>query len=521
MKKIYKRHLKDKEIEREYEYIPVRFILGLLLTLFEIAGMIGVVIALCYYVPYFYVLAVITQVVCVVKIISSDDNPDYKAPWLLVVLVLPVAGFMLYFILYSRKLQKKYVKRLQFLSTKNYKKDDTNILNELKNDNETAYTHAKALCKIADTHIFENVKQDYFSSGEDIFPCMIEDLKNAKKFIFLEYYIIEEGKYWNTVLEILKQKISEGVEIKVVFDDFGCMRTLPGNYASQLEKMGISAVPFSRLKGYSNNEFNNRTHRKMLIIDGYIAYTGGVNLADEYINECERFGYWKDCGIRLEGECVWEYVELFLTDYGLNVKKLPKIRKDLYTPCIHEGEKGYVIPFGNGPTPLYERRVAKSAIQNMIDSATKYCYITTPYLIPDNDLCVSLENAALKGVDVRIVTPAIPDKKIVFYISRSYYHRLMKAGVKIYEYTPGFIHAKTYLADDIYAIIGSANLDYRSLAHNYENGIWLYKTNSIKDIKADLEKTIEQSALVQKENFKLSPIEKFVSGIVRIFAPLM
>jgi len=298
------------------------------------------------------------------------------------------------------------------------------------------------------------------------------------------------------------------------------MRTLPGNYARKLKKQGIEATAFSYLKPVLSGEFNNRTHRKIAIIDGYIGYTGGVNLADEYINEIKRFGYWKDCAIRLEGECVWELTELFLTDYGVNVLKMPTLREDLYPTCANE-EDGYVIPFGDGPSPMYQNRVAKSAIKNLIDSSTKYCWITTPYLIPDNDICLSLENAALRGVDVVIVTPDIPDKRIVFAITKSYYPRLMKAGVKIYQYTPGFIHAKSYLADGKNAIIGTVNLDYRSLAHNFENGVWLYKAKCIEDIEADLKQVISESKKIDKKMLKINPLRKFMRGIIKIFAPLM
>ena len=234
----------------------------------------------------------------------------------------------------------------------------------------------------------------------------------------------------------------------------------------------------------------------------------------------KRFGYWKDCAIRLEGECVWELTELFLTDYGVNVFKMPALRDDLYPSCNIK-EEGFIIPFGDGPLPMYQNRVAKSAIKNLIDSSTKYCWITTPYLIPDNDICLSLENAALRGVEVVIVTPNIPDKKLVFAITKSYYPRLMKAGVKIYQYTPGFIHAKSYLADGKNAIIGTVNLDYRSLAHNFENGVWLYKTQCIKDIEEDLKLVISESQKIDKKMLKINPLRKFLRGIIRIFAPLM
>ena len=251
-----------------------------------------------------------------------------------------------------------------------------------------------------------------------------------------------------------------------------------------------------------------------------MGYTDGINLADEYININSKFGHWKDTGIRLEGEAVWALTKLFLIDFGINVKRMLKIK----TECFPEQDikdDGYMIPFGDGPKPLYKWRVAKTVIQNMLATATDYVYMTSPYLIIDNGMCQSIENAALRGVDVRIVVPHIPDKKMVFLMTRSFYHRLMEAGVKIYEYEPGFIHAKGYLADDEYGMIGSTNLDYRSLVHHFENCVWMYKCDMLKDMKADIDDTIARSILVTKDMLKTSLLQRFMRSVVRIFAPLL
>ena len=337
----------------------------------------------------------------------------------------------------------------------------------------------------------------------------------------MEYFIIEEGKFWNTILEILVAKVKEGVDVKVIFDDIGCMQTLPGNYAKKLCKLGIEATTFSRLKGQADSEFNNRNHRKITVIDGYIGYTGGINLADEYINEYQRFGHWKDTGIRIEGEAVWEYTRLFLIDFVLNVKKVSEITYEIYPHVNNIKEKGFVVPFGDGPKPLYDHQIGKIVIQNMLASATKYAYMTSPYLIIDNDLCLSIENAALRGVDVKIIVPGIPDKKLVNDMTKSYYKRLMNAGVKIYEYKPGFIHAKTYIVDDKYAMVGTINLDYRSLVHHFENAIWIYDCECIKDIKKDVEETLEKSVKVLPSMLKTKLRNRIFRALVRVFAPLL
>ena len=521
MKRSYEYSIGKRKIKKEYNYIPVRYILAILITIFEITAIIGIVVALCYYVPYFYILAYATQIACVIKIIASNDNPDYKVPWLLFVLILPIAGFMLYMMMYSRVLKKKFIKRLKDLDDRMYHKDDRDLFEKLSEESPVANAQAKMLCNISYSHLFKSQGQKYYALGEDMHKELLEDLKNARRFIFMEYFIIEEGKFWSSILEILKEKVNEGVEVRVVYDDIGCMKTLPGNYFKALRKMGIEATPFSFLRGGADSEFNNRSHRKITVIDGIIGYTGGINIADEYINEINRFGHWKDGGIRLTGECVWELTRLFLTDYGINVKALPKAKHDYFPKQISEEKNGYIIPFGDGPRPIYKREVAKCAIQNMLDSATKYAYITTPYLIIDNELCQNLESAALRGVDVKIILPHIPDKRLIHSMSRSFYPRLMDAGVEIYEYTPGFIHAKNYITDDEYAIVGTVNLDYRSLVHHFENGVWMYNTDEIADIKSDFEKTLEMSTKIEKEMLKISIFKRFFRACVRVFAPLM
>lgn len=521
MKKTITYDVNQRRVQREINYIPVRYIVAVFITLFEVLAVIGIVVALCYYVPYFYVAAWVTEIFCVIRIIASDDNPDYKVPWLLFVLIVPIAGFMLYFMFYSRKLQKKYIKRLNNLKSHSYKKDDSELFERLREENATAAAQARMLCSIAEAQLFSNTKQEYFPLGEDMHKRMLKDLEMAEKFVYMEYFIIEEGKFWNSILDILKQKAAAGIEVKVLYDDIGCMMTLPGDYHKTLKSYGIEATPFSRLRGNADSEFNNRSHRKILVIDGKVGYTGGVNIADEYINEVVKFGHWKDTGIRLEGEAVWDLTRLFFVDFGINSKKLSEVRGDLYPVQADICEHGYMIPFGDGPHPIYKRRVGKSVIQNMLCGATRYAWMTSPYLIIDNDLCTDLENAALRGVDVRIIVPHIPDKKLVFGMTRSFYQRLMAAGVKIYEYEPGFVHAKSYLADDTYAMIGTINLDYRSLVHHFENGVWMYKCDAIKSLKADMDDMFTKCIEVTPAMLKTNLLQRFIRAVVRILAPML
>ena len=320
MKKKITVYEKGKKTVKNVNIIPFRYILAVIISVLEIASIIGIVVLLAIYVPYFYTLVIATIVLLVIGIIGSPDNPDYKIPWILVVILLPIIGMMLYFIFNERRLPKKFLKKYHKHYNSLELSDDENH-KKLKEEDKLIASYALELCKISKSHLYKNTELSYFKLGEEMFESILIDLQNAKDFIFLEYFIIEEGLFWNSILNILKEKAQNGVEVKVVYDDIGCMNTLKGNYYKTLKKFDIDCVLFSKLKAAADGEFNNRSHRKMLIIDGKIAYTGGVNIADEYINKERRFGHWKDTGIKLVGEAVKEYTRLFLVDYYINVKK--------------------------------------------------------------------------------------------------------------------------------------------------------------------------------------------------------
>lgn len=520
MKKKIKIIEKGKVIEKEVNYIPVRYIVAIFLTILEIILVIASVGVLGYFFKWFRILILLTTVGVVIAIIGSNENPDYKIPWLLFVIVLPIVGFMLYFLFHGRKLPKKIVKRYnKFDNSLNYQ--DKVIHEKLKHCDPLIATQANQLCKISNSHLYRNTKITYYPLGENMHQAIIDEIQKAKKFIFLEFFIIEEGIFWGSILDVLKEKASKGIEVKLVYDDIGCMNTLPGKYYKDLKKYGIDAIPFSILKGQADGEFNNRSHRKILVIDGNVAFTGGVNIADEYINKINRFGHWKDTGIKLVGEAVNELTRLFLTDYYINIKRDADIDFKKYYVSNKEDSSGYVIPFGDGPYPIYEKNVGKSVIMNLLNHAKEYVYITTPYLIIDNELMKCIENASLRGVDVRIIIPHIPDKKLVFEMTKSNCQELIKTGVKIYEYLPGFIHAKSYVADDKVGMIGTINLDYRSLTHHFENGVWIYGNSVIMDIKNDFIETQSRCICINDTKIKDNLINKVIRSIVRIFSPLL
>lgn len=520
MKKKITVYERGKKTEREITYIPFRYITAIALVIAETLGVLAIMTLLTVYLPYFFIAQLVTQLAVAIAIINRDDNPDYKLPWLFFVMLIPVIGFMLYFMFYSHKLDKKQVARLKKLTEQSADADDTDILAALSRENALARSQAEILATLSGSHLYGDTDMQYFPLGEELFAAMAADLKRAEKFVFMEYFIIENGLFWNTILQILTEKAASGVEVRLIYDDIGCMTTLPGNYCKTLARAGIKAVPFFRLRGQANNEFNNRSHRKITVIDGEIGYTGGVNIADEYINRVVKYGHWKDAGLRLRGEAVNELTRLFLIDYGLNDKKANDDFKAYYRRGKYP-QSGYCIPFGDGPKPVYGKQVSKTVITNMLCQAKRYVYVTTPYLIIDNELVRTIENTAMRGVDVRIITPHIPDKKIVFLMTRSHYARLIAAGVKIYEYERGFIHAKTYLCDDEIALIGTMNLDYRSLVHHFENGVWIYKYEVIKDVKRDFAATVSASLEFGKDYVKEKLPQRFIRSPVKIFSPLL
>ena len=408
---------------------------------------------------------------------------------------------------------------------KNALPPDPLMLQQLKEENPRAahqahYIQNKAFCPPC-RHTFT----EYLPSGEQKFERLKEELVKAKRYIFLEYFIIQEGIMWDTVLEILKEKVKQGVDVRVIYDDVGSLTTLPYHYERKLEA-GIACCVFNPFVPVLSARLNNRDHRKILVIDGYIGFTGGINLADEYINAYPKHGHWKDSAILLKGDAVWNLTVMFLSlweyirgvdeDYD-RYRPLPE---ELAAVRVPDEQGGYVQPFAD--SPLDNEAVGESVYLNMINQAMDYVYITTPYLILDNEMITALGTAAKSGVDVRIITPHIADKWFVHAVTRANYEALVEDGVRIYEYTPGFIHAKTFASDDELGVVGTINLDYRSLYLHFECGTWLYRTPSVLAVKEDFLKTLEVCREITYEDCrKVSKLRLFGRAVLRVFAPLM
>ena len=457
----------------------------------------------------------------ILTIVNRNMPPESKVTWLLFAVV-PVFGFLLYLMIGERRLSKKEIQQLEKMDSMKFREDNSYDLRvELKQENKSAFGIVKSLLSMDhNADVYDGTTSQYFPLGEEMFEAMLDDLRSAKKFIFLEFYIIDPGLMWNRILQILVDKVQQGVEVKLLYDDIGCMATLPGDYTKRLRKMGIDAHKFNKVIPRMTVAYNNRDHRKILVVDGQVGYTGGINLADEYINHIVRFGHWKDGGVRLEGRAVKALTRLFLMNWYINRGEITDFDRYHFDSQRVEG-KGLYIPYGSGPKPIYKEQVGKAVYQNIINQAIDYVYITTPYLIIDYDLTEDIKNAAMRGVDIRIVTPFIPDKKLIQIVTRGAYPDLLEAGVKIYEYTPGFIHSKNVISDDELAVVGTINFDYRSLVHHYENAVLMYQTESIADIKQDFEDLFDVSKEISLETLQNSWYQRLLKEIMQLFAPLL
>lgn len=459
------------------------------------------------------------SIVIVFRLINKKINPSYQLAWIILIMAVPIFGAAIYFIFgksrFARKLHLEFEnvsKRYENQVKVREQAADSLILISGSAENQSRY-----LTQAGGSPLYQNTSTKYLSTGEEYYLSLLEELKKAKEYIFLEFFIIAPGIMWNSILEILEQKVKDGVDVRLIYDDMGCVNTLPTKYYKTLQKKGIKCAAFNPVRPILSVVLNNRDHRKIVVIDGHTGYTGGINLADEYINAKMRFGHWKDTAIRIKGEAVWSFTMMFLQMWEVITKE--KIAFQEYSPIPYRSD-GLVQPYCD--TPLDQETVGENVYLNMIYHAKKYIYIFTPYLILDNEMMNALCLAAKSGVDVKIVTPHIPDKKMVFLLSQSYYLELLEAGVKIYEYTPGFLHAKSFVCDDELAVVGTVNLDYRSLFLHFECGVWMYKSRAVWQVKEDVMRVLDEATIITEEFCKnRSLFVRFIQNILRLFAPLL
>ncbi|MBR2490617.1 MAG: cardiolipin synthase [Ruminiclostridium sp.] len=486
--------------------------------LLQIGLVLGVLHFFNQYFVFFYWVCVVVSVLVALFISTRRNKLAYKVAWIVPILLVPVVGGLMYIFLGGgrkpqfRRREAIHVCRQQLIPTL----DNLDFLRYGPDAAQQAwYLQNSALCPACG-----NTETRYFPTGEAFFPHFLEELRKARRYIFLEYFIIAEGSMWDEILDILKEKVREGVEVRVIYDGIGSANTLDSDYDETLEAMGIHCRPFHPFLPILSIHQNNRDHRKLCVIDGVTGFVSGLNIADEYIARKERFGYWKDNALLLRGEAVWSLVVFFLTMWDDGRKE--RSDHDRFRPQVlppMENTRGLVIPYVD--TPFSEDTVCEDLHLLMITKARNYLYLTTPYLILDETLTSALRTAARSGVDVRIMTPHIPDKKAVFAVTQSNYASLLEAGIRIYEFTPGFLHSKTVVVDDLYASVGSCNLDYRSFCLQFENGVWLCGTDSVEAVRDDFLETIPLCEEIFLEDATPKNLwARLKRSLLRLFSPL-
>ncbi len=454
-------------------------------------------------------------------ILNTQENPSIKLSWCIVIAVVPLFGSVLYFFVrydWGYRLEQK-VLEVGMKESDIYVPQQKELFEKIEAEDKSLYNLARYLRSMGQHTIYANTEVKYFPLGEDMFTEMLAQMEKAEKFIFMEYFAIGPSYMWNTILELLIKKVQQGVDVRVMYDGSNAVTTLPYGYPKKLKKMGIQCKVFSEFHPFVSTHYNNRDHRKILVVDGEVAFTGGVNLQDRYINRKIVYGHWKDTAVMLKGDAAQGFTLLFLQMWNSLEKE--RIYEPYMRPVDKEiGGQGYVIPYSD--TPMDTENVGEMVYLDLLNRARDYAYIMTPYLILDNEMITALCFAAKRGVDVRLILPHIPDKKYAFTLAKSHYKELAETGVKIYEYTPGFVHAKVFLCDDREAVVGTINLDYRSLYLHFECAAYLYKVPALQDIYEDFEETMAKSQLITMEDVKKHPWRIKVAGqLLKVIAPLM
>ena len=497
-----------------------RTVVTALLIVIQVAWLAALLLQLGNSLPAIQTVLRILSLVAILFVIKSDMNPSYKIGWILLIAVLPILGGLMY-VIFGNKRPTKYMRemlRAQLEKSAEYLGTQESITGELDGGAAGLFKYLEGS---AGYPTAKNTTVRYYRVGEEMYADLLPELEKAEKFIFLEYFIIRPGEMWDGVLEILKRKAAAGVDVRIIYDDMGCIDILPANYNATLEGWGIRTMAFNRFVPAVSLVMNNRDHRKITVIDGKVGFTGGINISDEYINVKERFGHWKDTGLMLKGPGVFNLTLMFLEMWNAFNKDgdgYAEFIPDSFEEC-GSADDGYVLSFSD--SPLDNESVGESVYTDMLYQAKDYIYITTPYLAIDSELQTALCMAAKRGVDVRMITPGIPDKKLVYRLTRSYYPTLLRAVVKIYEYTPGFIHAKSFVCDDKLCVVGTINMDYRSLYLHFECGTLMYNNPEIKQVKKDDLDTMEKCRKVELSDMKTNFLGELFDSFLRSVAPLL
>ncbi|HHT43710.1 MAG TPA: cardiolipin synthase [Firmicutes bacterium] len=500
-----------------------RFTIAAAAILAQFAALVLMIGRFSNYFPQFYALLTLLSAVAVIIIATGRAKSAYKIAWIILILLFPIFGGLFYLVLGKTRLSRRMRRKMEKTRLHGEKSLEASesVLHELQEMDQRAAGQARYIQNHAAYPVYRHEYSRFYPLGDLAFPAMLEELEKAQRFIFLEYYIIDEGTMWESILNILARKAQEGVDVRLIYDDLGCIFKLPQKYHQKLESMGIKTERFHPLTPILSASVNYRDHRKLMIIDGHTGFTGGINLADEYINAFEKYGHWKDSAFLVKGEAVWSLTVMFLAMWEYLRGEQDDL-EDFRPPKLEDlpPASGFIQPFADNP--LDDETVSETVYFNLINRARDYVYITTPYLILDNEMVTALTSAAKTGVDVRIITPHVPDKPPVHAVTRSYYPILLQSGVRIYEYTPGFMHSKAAIADDKVGVVGSVNLDYRSLYMAFENAVWLYGTDSVLQIKEDFLETLSLCQEVHLDQYSgLGAHQRLKWSLLRLLAPLL
>ena len=454
-------------------------------------------------------------------LLKADHDPTVKLTWLIVIMVFPVFGAVLYW--YSRRdLGHRALKQVcneQVQATRYAIDASRRPAEQLAHEDPGAGAMTQYVRRSGCYPVYDRTAVTYFPQGEDKFARMLEELEKAERFIFLEYFIVDEGTMWGQILEVLARKAAQGVEVRLMYDGFCELHLLPKDYPLRLKELGIQCKVFSPVVPFASTHYNYRDHRKILVIDGHTAFNGGINLADEYINEIDRFGHWKDTAVMLKGEAVKSFTLMFLQIWNVDTR-VKDYHKFLSYPAMPQEAKGFVMPYAD--SPLDNEMTGRQVYVDILNRARRYVHIMTPYLILDSQMENALRYAALRGVDVKLLLPGIPDKKLAFALAKTHYSALLDAGVKIYEYTPGFVHAKSFVCDDREAVVGTINLDYRSLYHHFECATYMHSVDAIGDIEADFQRTVASCRRITREIVRQEKwYVKLTGFLLKALAPLL
>lgn len=502
------------------KFIFSRLVIVGLLIFLQMLFVVFLVLRLSEVWVYLYWGLQIASIVIVFWILCKPDNPSYKLAWVIPIMLVPVFGGLFYLIFGNKTLGKKRKEALNlFANHQSHHFDSLHDSNEeLLELNPMLYRQSEYIQRVSGFPLYKNTQAEYFPLGEAKWEALMRELKNAKKFIFMEYFIIERGKMWNPIFEILKQKAAEGVVVKFMYDDLGSIQTVPTGYDWVMRKAGIEVTLFNPFRPRLSSMMNYRDHRKITVIDGNVGFCGGINLADEYINAYPKHGHWKDTAVLLRGDAVRSLTLMFLHlwDFSNNTQT----DAEQYMPTVPHESDGFVQPFGD--IPLDNFNVAENAYMQMINCAKHYIYITSPYLILDNEMMTSLSVAAQSGVDVRIITPHVADKWFVHMVTQSNYEQLIRSGVHIYEYSPGFIHAKMLVCDDEVCIVGTTNMDYRSFYLHFECGVAFYGASMVETVRRDvLDALVVSEEITLEQSLGIKRRHRIIRSILRAMAPLM